>query len=57
LENEIKGLKGFDENWGLVKNWSERTRYERRRRQEAMQLYQAVSDLDNGVLQWLRRHW
>jgi HEPN domain-containing protein len=43
--------------WAIVKDWKETSRYERRSATEAQSLYQAVSDSQHGVLQWLRRHW
>jgi HEPN domain-containing protein len=48
----------FRDNWDVVKDWSERSRYdydisERR----ARDLYAAVTDRRNGVLSWLKKYW
>ena len=47
-------LQGF---WGLVTRWKENSRYEQRSRADAKSLYEAIADTNNGVLQWLRKHW
>ena len=44
-------------NWQLVKEWTERTRYERRGQREAEDLMAAVSDPDHGVLACIKRYW
>jgi len=57
LENQIKADAAFGTNWGIVKDWSERARYENKRRQEAEALFDAVSDENHGVMPWLRQYW
>ena len=47
----------FAENWELVKDWSERSRYLRHPRDEAEHLYLAVADRQHGVLRWIRQYW
>ena len=47
----------LDDNWLIVKQWSEIARYESRTQLEAENLYQAVTDTANGVLPWIRNHW
>lgn len=44
-------------NWVIVKEWSEQSRYERHTEKEAEGMYLAVSDPNEGVLQWLKRFW
>jgi HEPN domain-containing protein len=44
-------------NWQIVKDWSEATRYQRKTKHEAEELYQAVTDTASGVLPWIRNHW
>jgi HEPN domain len=44
-------------SWLVAKDWAETSRYEVRTQTDAEALYQAVSDPNDGVLQWLRTHW
>ena len=44
-------------SWELVKDWNESTRYTRKTRRDAEELYGAVVDKKHGVLSWLRSHW
>ena len=64
---DIAGLQGAlqtvdDEelltNWGIVKDWVPERRYRAKvTRNEARDLYEAVSDPEHGVMPWLQRHW
>ncbi len=49
--------KEFEIRWGLVKDWSEDSRYRKVGEKEAGQLYEAISDPKHGVLPWLEQHW
>ncbi|MBL8796584.1 MAG: HEPN domain-containing protein [Planctomycetia bacterium] len=44
-------------NWGLVKDWSESTRYERKSPANAEQRYEAITDKKHGVLTWIKARW
>jgi hypothetical protein len=44
-------------NWLVVKDWSEKVRYQVVSHQKAKKLYAAVADKPDGVLQWIRTHW
>jgi HEPN domain-containing protein len=45
-------------NWGIVKDWDEQARYERKTtRAEAQGLYNAITDPTHGVLPWIKAHW
>jgi HEPN domain-containing protein len=44
-------------NWGVVKDWSERSRYQVRDAQAAQDLFDAIADASDGVLEWLKQHW
>jgi hypothetical protein len=44
-------------NWLVVKDWDEKTRYQTATHQKAKQLYNAITDNANGVMQWIRAHW
>jgi hypothetical protein len=47
----------FGQNWLVVKEWSEKTRYQTKSHQKAKKLYNAITDNSNGVMQWIRAHW
>jgi HEPN domain-containing protein len=66
---EASGLKGtFDqefardpdlrENWDTVREWSETSRYEAGRlKDEADDLFQAITDPAHGILSCIRKYW
>jgi hypothetical protein len=45
------------QNWLIVKDWSERSRYERHSQVKAQKMIDAVTDAVNGVLPWIKVHW
>jgi HEPN domain-containing protein len=47
----------LSDNWLVVKDWSEKARYRITAHQKAKQLYNAITDKKNGVMQWIRGHW
>jgi hypothetical protein len=49
--------KAFAANWGLVKDWSEESRYKLWSVPDARELIRAIEDQNEGVLPWLRKHW
>jgi hypothetical protein len=57
LQVELGGNPALAGNWAIVKVWAERSRYERRREQEARALYAATADRRNGVLRWIGHYW
>jgi HEPN domain-containing protein len=61
LEKERKEKAGqdkeFELRWGLVKDWSDDSRYRSVGPKEATQLYEAIVDPACGVLQWLEQRW
>jgi hypothetical protein len=44
-------------NWNIVKDWNERSRYERHSRAKAQRLYEAITHATDGVLPWIRARW
>lgn len=44
-------------NWIIVKDWSERSRYERHSFAAAQRLHDAVNHATDGVLPWVKKHW
>lgn len=56
LAASMEENRSLEVNWTVVKDWNEATRYERRTRQQAVELLRAISG-QHGVLQWVRQHW
>ena len=48
---------GFAENWQVVKDWGEHTRYERHSLVKAQMMFDAVDNNVNGVLSWIKARW
>ncbi len=44
-------------SWLLVKDWSEKSRYEQKTQSDAEKLFNAVNDPINGVMPWIRARW
>lgn len=44
-------------NWGIVTKWNEKSRYQTKTQAEAEDLYNAIADNSNGVMQWIRVRW
>ena len=57
LDRDRKANSRFDDNWSVVKDWSERSRYRVYSQDEAQELYDAIVDGTDGVLQWVQRFW
>lgn len=60
LESQLKLLLNdpiFSSRWSMVKDWSEESRYQKYNRQEAIDIYLAITDPTKGVLQWVQQHW
>ena len=48
----------FAQNWTLLRDWSERRRYDHGiTRMQAQDLYDAITDNTDGVLTWLKNFW
>ena len=51
----------FRDNWSFIKtsiNWSEQLRYQRGKNQlENQTMLIALTDLQNGILPWIKKHW
>ena|ERR1043165_8471140 len=44
-------------SWGFVKDWNESSRYTRKTKTQAQQLYDAITDTKHGVLSWIKSRW
>jgi hypothetical protein len=47
----------FALNWSVVTNWNESSRYDIWTETQSRELYEAIINVDHGVLPWLRKHW
>jgi HEPN domain-containing protein len=45
------------DNWDIVKAWTEASRYARKKRAAAQDLYDAITDRKHGVFAWLKPYW
>jgi AbiV family abortive infection protein len=58
LVAERKVNRSFDENWDVVKDWREVSRYVATTSEAAARnMYAACTARRNGVLPWLRKQW
>lgn len=55
LQDDMQGNIALAKNWGVVKNWSEESRYQISGL-NGRDLYSAVAGSD-GVLLWIRQRW
>lgn len=53
-QNESSALR---DNWKIVRDWAERSRYFSKGEPQARELVLAVSDPQNGVFVWLQARW
>ena len=44
-------------SWQKIKDWNEKARYLQKTQVQAQGLFDAVTDPNNGVMQWIRAHW
>jgi hypothetical protein len=47
----------FASNWSIACNWTEESRYMLWDSVSTATLLQAISDLNHGVFQWVKRYW
>ena len=45
------------DNWNVVKDWDEQSRYELKAEAEARALYEAITEAGHGVLPWIKARW
>ena len=55
---ETGASRAFSINWGVVKDWSEESRYDHTiTMAKARDFYRALTKQQTGVMRWVRRHW
>ena len=57
LVDDTKRNPVLEDNWRVVKDWTEESRYQRVPATKAIGLYNAVTDQSDGVFTWLQLHW
>jgi HEPN domain-containing protein len=57
LVKAVKKDKIFESNWAIVKDWTEKSRYEKPSDKKAKDLYSATTNKKNGVMQWIEKYW
>jgi AbiV family abortive infection protein len=56
-KQECDSNPNFKTNWEVVKDWSEKSRYQKFDKNAAKDLYLSIIDQTNGILPWLEQHW
>jgi HEPN domain-containing protein len=57
LNDEISHNSALRSNWSTVRQWDDEKRYWTVGEVDARSLYIATTELDSGVLEWIRRRW
>jgi hypothetical protein len=47
----------LEQNWLIVRDWDESSRYVLRNKGKARQFYEAITEKKHGVLSWIKAHW
>lgn len=57
FELALRANPAMNANWIMAKNWSEKSRYERKTVADAAELIKAIEDQTGGLLPWVQKHW
>ena len=57
FEADWQTIPFLKENWIIVQDWSEQSRYEQKTIQDATDLLRAIEDRTGGLLTWLQKRW
>ncbi len=57
LENEAKRNPRLQENWDIVAQWTEESRYQQTEKALAHYLLSAVVEENHGIFPWIKKHW
>ena len=57
LDRAMAGNPDLSARWTVVQKWDEFSRYDRRVGTEAQNLIAAITNLNHGVLPWIKKHW
>jgi HEPN domain-containing protein len=54
---EAKPGSKLASNWNSVKDWDNEKRYDVVEKLDAQALYEATTEIDFGIVEWIRRRW
>ncbi|MDY6786029.1 MAG: HEPN domain-containing protein [Cyanobacteriota bacterium] len=57
LDRKADNDPDFAYNWSIAIQWSEASRYEIYDEEKAKAMYEAIADVNHGVLQWIEQYW
>lgn len=57
LEATSSADPAFETYWAVTKDWSEESRYSFSSQLKARDLFEAISEPNHGVIQWVRTKW
>jgi HEPN domain-containing protein len=57
LNNAMNADADLRKNWDTINDWSEASRYVRKTKVDAEELYEAIADRKHGVLSWIKARW
>ncbi|MGH7169195.1 MAG: HEPN domain-containing protein [Gemmataceae bacterium] len=57
LDAEMTADAEFNNNWIVVRDWTEESRYQQHAEKKARDLLQAITNRKHGVMRWIRRFW
>ena len=57
LDAAMRSDANLAENWDIVKDWIESSRYARTPKSQAEGLYAAITEKKHGVMTWLKQLW
>jgi hypothetical protein len=57
VDIQKRSVPGFTANWAVVAAWKEDSRYQGWSRAEAQALIGAITDVPDGVMEWIRLNW
>jgi hypothetical protein len=47
----------FGVNWGIIKDWGAKSRYEVYSEIQAKEIYESITSVTGGVLAWIQKYW
>ena len=56
-DHDVAANLALYQNWQMVRNWNEKSRYLQKTQNQAQELFDAVTDPNDGVMQWIRARW
>jgi HEPN domain-containing protein len=57
LDASMRDDADLAQSWNVVKDWTEASRYVRTAKENAVRLYEKITDRRHGVMTWLKQRW